>query len=378
MKAYLPAVFWLTCGGLLSVALLAPWHLGEAQVGQPQPMPKELTSYRDLVKKVLPAVVSLDAKLKAKAKAGVDRDDDVELVQQPGEGPKPGEAPKAGFGSGVLIDQRGVILTSFHVVEGAESVVVTLLDGRQFIATDIRGDRKTDLAVVVLDAKKAPAFPFLNLGDSDAMEIGDRVLAVGAPFGLSGSVTHGIISGKGRTGLNLNFYEDFLQTDAAINPGNSGGPLISLDGKVIGINAAIKSKSGGFQGVGLAVASNLCRTVAQALLTDGVVRRGYLGLHVRELSPELAAKLGMSKSGVVVGEVFENTPAAKAGLKTGDVLLTLGGRAVTDTKTLQNVVLGLPLNRATTVTFLRDGKQYSASLTIVEQPEDFGATKGPR
>jgi serine protease Do len=368
MKRWSCAAACLLLGAFLGSYFLAPLVHGQAK--QPTPVPKELTSYRDIVKRVLPAVVSLDAKLKPKAKAGLAGD--VIAAQQPA------EPPKGGFGSGVLIDAHGVVLTSFHVVENAEAVLVTMLDGRKFVSQDIRGDRKTDLAIVVLDTKGSGALPFLALGDSEAMEIGDRVLAVGAPFGLAGSVTHGIISGKGRSGMNLNLYEDFLQTDAAINPGNSGGPLIGLDGKVIGISAAIKSKTGGFQGVGLAVASNLAKTIVHALLTDGVVRRGYLGLQARELSPELAAKLGLGKQpGVVVGEVYDNTPASKAGLQSGDVITSLGGKAVSDSKMLETVVLSLPLNKAAGITILRGGKAMTLKVTIEEQPENFGVPRPP-
>jgi serine protease Do len=359
MNRWAFATVGLIIGGLIGSYFIAPALHGQpGKQPAPPAVPRELTSYRDLVKRVLPAVVSLEAKLKG----------------QPENQPKPpfGEAPKVGFGSGVIIDARGVILTAFHVVEGAEFVLVTFHDGRQVASRDIRGDKKTDLAIIVLDAKGQPALPYLSLGDSDAMEIGDRVLAGGAPFGLAGSVTHGIISGKGRNGLKLNMYEDFLQTDAAINPGNSGGPLINLEGKVVGINAAIKSKSGGFQGVGLAVASNLAKSVAQALLTDGVVKRGYLGCFVRELTPELAATLGLGKqAGVIVAEIYDNTPAAKAGLKVGDVITALGARPVPDTKTLQDIVIGLPLNKATSATIIRDGKTQTLQVTIVEQPENL-------
>jgi serine protease Do len=366
MNRWSCAAICLLLGGFGGSYFIAP--LVHGQVNQPAPLPRELTSYRDIVKRVLPAVVSLDAKTKPKAKTGP-----LEVPLQ-----QPLDQPKGGFGSGVLIDAHGIVLTSFHVVDNAESVLVTLLDGRKFVAQDIRGDRKTDLAIVVFDSKTTGTLPYLALGDSDAMEIGDRVLAVGAPFGLAGSVTHGIISGKGRSGMNLNLYEDFLQTDAAINPGNSGGPLINLEGKVVGINAAIKSKTGGFQGVGLAVASNLARTVAHALRTDGVVRRGYLGLQVRELSPELATKLGLNKqAGVVVGEVFDNTPASKAGVKSGDVITSIGGKAVSDTKGLETVVLSLPLNKAVGISIIRTGKTMTLKVTIEEQPEDYGVPRPP-
>jgi serine protease Do len=361
------AAVGLVVGGLLGSQFVAPTLY--SQPPQPaQPIPRELTSYRDVVKRVLPAVVSLEVNGKLKAAAPFPEGDIVPVQE-------PGKAPKAGFGSGVIVDPKGVVLTSFHVVEGSQTVEVTLADGRKLVSRDIRGDRKTDVAVIVLDARTGGPFPHLPLGDSDAMEIGDRVLAVGAPFGLSGSVTHGIISGKGRSGLNLNTYEDFLQTDAAINPGNSGGPLIALDGTVVGINAAIKSKSGGFQGVGLAVASNICKTAVQGLMKDGVVRRGYLGLQVREMTPPEVAKA--KQAGVLVVEIYSNTPAARAGLKSGDIITAVGGRPVQDTNTLQNIIIGSPLNKAVQMRLLRNGKSLTVPVTIEELPEAFNFPPPP-
>jgi serine protease Do len=210
------------------------------------------------------------------------------------------------------------------------------------------------------------------------MEIGDRVLAVGAPFGLTGTVTNGIISAKGRNGLNMNMYEDFLQTDAAINPGNSGGPLISLDGRVIGINSAIKSRSGGFQGIGLAIASNLGKNVMKQLEEHGVVKRGYLGVQIKGLEPEVAAKLGVNDGkGVVVGQVFEGSPAAKGGLKAGDVITTVNGKTIKDGRDLQLMVATLPLGKPVDVKVVRDGKAQDMKVTVEEQPEEFGNTRVP-
>jgi serine protease Do len=205
------------------------------------------------------------------------------------------------------------------------------------------------------------------------MEIGDRVLAVGAPFGLTGSVTAGIISAKGRNGLNMNMYEDFLQTDAAINPGNSGGPLVSLDGKVVGINSAIKTRSGGFQGVGLAVASNLAKSVVRSLEKDGVVHRGYLGVQVRGLDPEVARRLGVPKdTGILVGQVFAKTPASSAGLQAGDIITEIGGKKIRDGHSLQRTVADLPLKQPVELKVMRDGKNVVLHVTIEEQPGDFG------
>ena len=211
------------------------------------------------------------------------------------------------------------------------------------------------------------------------MEIGDRVLAVGAPFGLTGSVTHGIISAKGRNGLNMNMYEDFLQTDAAINPGNSGGPLVNLDGKVIGINAAIKSRSGGFQGVGLAIASNLAKNVMDQLLKDGVVHRGYLGVQIKDLiDKDLAQRLGLKEDQhgvVVVAGLRQVSRRAKAALQAGDVITAIAGKPVKDGRELQRVVAGLPLGKPVDMVVLRDGKPQTLKVTIEEQPKEFGTAR---
>jgi serine protease Do len=379
----------------LIVAASGGYFLGgqglQGQVAAPPAIPKELTSYRDVVKKVLPAVVSIDVKARPTAKG---RQPSPRLQPRGRDLPIPEEfrrffeefewhqfemperSPHLGFGSGFLIDPKGVILTNNHVVEGADSVEIQLKDGRKFVSRDIKADPKTDLAIIRLDAKDN--LPYLELGDSDAMEIGDRVLAVGAPFGLTGTVTHGIISAKGRNGLNMNMYEDFVQTDAAINPGNSGGPLVNLEGKVVGINSAIKSRSGGFQGVGLAVASNLAKSVVPQLLKDGTVKRGYLGVQIKDLDPEIAPRLGLKdQSGVVIAAVHENTPAAKAGLKDGDVLTSLAGKPIKDGRELQRMVAGLPLGKPVEVTVVRDGKPVMLQVVIEEQPREFGSARVP-
>ncbi len=248
--------------------------------------------------------------------------------------------------------------------------------GANFIPKNIRGDRSTDLAIIILD-HKGP-FPTLTLGDSDAMEIGDRVLAVGAPFGLTGSVTSGIISAKGRNGLKMNQYEDFLQTDAAINPGNSGGPLVNLDGQVVGINAAIKSRSGGFQGVGLAAASNLAKRVVMALRTEGIVRRGYLGVQIRELSADVATRLKVpDEAGIAVAQVFENTPAARGGLRDGDIIIELAGKRIKDANSFQRLVAYLPLKQAVEIQVLRDRQPLALNVTVEEQPKEFSTIMAP-
>lgn len=369
------------------------YFVGSHSVGQQPAAPvplavNEPVSFRDIVKRVLPAVVSIEAKGKpTPAKIGPKNpvkpfvpdgvpEEFKKYFEDFRQVPDMGE-PRLGFGSGFFIDPQGVLLTNYHVVEGADYAVVTLTDGRKFNSKSIHGDRRTDLAVVKLDLKGATV-PFLEMGDSDAMEIGDRVLAVGAPFGLTGSVTQGIVSAKGRHNLNMNMYEDFIQTDAAINPGNSGGPLVNLEGKVVGINAAIKSRSGGFQGVGLAVASNLAKQVSRSLKADGVVKRGYLGVQVRELDAEVANRLGVANgTGIVISDVFENTPAAKAGIQAGDVLTSIAGKVIKDGKALQHTVASLPIGQASEAVVVRDGKTVTLNVTVEEQPNDFGSATVP-
>jgi serine protease Do len=379
----------LLLGGIAGHSLLK----GEAPA--PTPVPKELTSYRDVVKKVLPAVVSIEGKsvatpVKAKQPRKRPPVDDQQVPEELrrffeefGQVPFDFDrAPQMGFGSGFLVDPKGVVLTNHHVVDGAESVVVTLHDGRKFTSKDIKTDQMTDLAIVRLDTKEG--LPYLRLGDSEAMEIGDRVLAVGAPFRLQGTVTAGIISSKGRS-LGMNIYEDFLQTDAAINPGNSGGPLVNLQGEVVAINSAIKSRNGGWQGIGLAVSSNLAKNVMEQLEKNGVVRRGYLGVHIKDVADrDLAARLGVpADGGVLVTQVESNAPAGKAGVKDGDVITAVDGKPVHNMYELLMQVAWLEPGKAVELQVVRDGKPQTLRAMIEEQPKDFAqrdvpAHAGPR
>ncbi|HEV2948639.1 MAG TPA: Do family serine endopeptidase [Gemmataceae bacterium] len=380
--SFAPLYFLALCGmagSLVGQSIL----LGETKLAKtvrPEP-----TSFHDVVKNVLPAVVTIESNQKVSmAKAEIPglrgkfgdlpglpdelRKKFEEFGQQPFE---PQESqPRHAFGSGFIVDPKGVILTNEHVVHGAKQVEVHLQDGRKFFSKNIKTDPKTDLAIVKLDVNES--LPALEMGDSDAMEIGDRVLAVGAPLGMTGTVTSGIISAKGRD-IHMNMYEDFLQTDAAINPGNSGGPLVNLDGKVIGINSAIKSRTGGFQGIGLAVSSNLAKNVMSQLLKDGNVHRGFLGVQVAPLSPEVAKHLGLANAdGVVISKVSAGAPAAKAGLKEGDIVTTLAGKPIKDVRGLQRAVTELPLGQPVDVTLWRDGVSKQVSVTIEEQPRAYG------
>ena len=381
----------------LSVGLIGgPVLKGQAPVQTG--IPKDHDSYSPVVKKVLPAVVSIETHPKPVVKQakqpgrkrlpeGLDKQQLPEEFRkfledfggQPFQFEFPDQSPATSFGSGFLVDAHGTILTNNHVVDNADEVEVQLADGRKFTSKDIKTDPKTDLAVVRIQTNES--LPYLELGDSKAMEIGDRVLAVGAPFHLLGSVTAGIISGKGRN-VHINMYEDFLQTDAAINPGNSGGPLVNLEGKVIGINTAIKSSSGGSQGVGLAIASDMAKRIMHDLLTNGHVSRGYLGVQVKDLDEEVASRLGLKEHqpGVLVAKVEDDSPAAKAGVKDGDVITELAGKKVLNRYDLVQRVGDLSAGKPAAMTVVRDGKPVSLQVSVAERPADEAAAnnKPPR
>ncbi len=284
----------------------------------------------------------------------------------------PDQPMRRGVGSGVIVDAEGIILTNSHVVDGADEVLVELADGRQFKATDIRSDLRTDLAVLRIETDSP--LPVARLGDSDELEIGDWVVAMGNPFELSHTVSAGIISAKGRTlsGSRRAERAIFLQTDAAINPGNSGGPLVALDGTVVGINTAIASRSGGFQGIGFAIPINLARWVSEQLVEHGTVRRAYLGVSIRPITADLADHVGVPvRGGVLVMEAHRDTPAAKAGLEPGDVILSFAGRPVTTTRELQEVVERSAPGAEQEIEILRDGERMTLTVTLESMAEDF-------
>jgi serine protease Do len=284
--------------------------------------------------------------------------------------PTPSPRKQAGIGSGVIIDPAGVILTNNHVVDGAGKVIVRIHDGREFVATEVLTDPQTDIAVIKI--KTDDALPFAKLADSDAAQVGDWVVALGQPFGLESTVTAGIISAKNR-GIGITDRENFIQTDAAINPGNSGGPLVNLRGEIVGINTAISSRTGGNNGIGFAVPSNLAGWVKDQLLSNGKVQRSYLGVAIQPVSYELASQLGVpARGGVAVTDVFPDTPAAKAGLQTGDVIVKFGGTAVSTPQQLQLVVERTPVGEKTTVEVVRDGKTIDLSYEPATAPDDFG------
>jgi serine protease Do len=277
-----------------------------------------------------------------------------------------GQPRQQGIGSGVIATKDGYILTNNHVVDGADEVKVTLQDGRDFAARVVGRDPKSDVAVIKIDARDLPVVP---MADSDKVEVGDVVLAVGNPFGIGQTVTSGIVSATGRGGAIGLDYEDFIQTDAAINPGNSGGALIDAEGRLVGINTAILSRSGGNQGIGFAIPVNLARDVMENLVKDGKVTRGYLGVLIQDVTPTLAEEFKLKDStGALVGDVTPKSPAEKAGLKSGDIITEFDGHKVTDSRHLKLSVARTHPGQTVALKVLRDGATKNMQVSVRELP----------
>ena len=345
-------------------------------------------AFREAAKRVKPAVVAVATSQTVAAPMSPSGDLGDEFMRrffglEPDEGPSPrgrGQARKfqrQGLGSGVIVDSGGYILTNNHVVEGADEILVHLADGREFKAKVVGTDPPTDIAVIQV---KAANLPVAALGSSEKAEVGDWVLAIGAPFGLEQTVTAGIISATGRSNVGITDYEQFLQTDCAINPGNSGGPLVNMRGQVIGINTAIASRSGGYMGVGFAVPIDLAHEVMKRIRQTGHVTRGWMGVGIQRLTPELAESMKLkTDQGVLVSQIFEGGPADKAGIKAGDAIIELNGKPVKTPSELQNTVAWLAPGAKTDVVILRDGKRQTLKVTVdkrPEQPEALAAAPG--
>jgi len=280
----------------------------------------------------------------------------------------PREQREMSLGSGVFVDERGTILTNYHVVEQAQEVKVALSDGRETKARILGADQRTDLAVLRVEKD---SLPHAAMGDSEKMEVGDVVLAVGNPFGLGETVTMGIISAIGRGSLGLADYEDFIQTDAAINPGNSGGALVNTRGEVIGINTAIYSRSGGYQGIGFAIPSNMARDVLDSIVKTGRVVRGYTGLAIQGLTPELARAFGLDDArGAVVAGVDPDGPAAEAGLRRGDVIVSFRGRPVVSDNDVRTQLSRLKPGERAVLEIVRDGRRREVTMVLSEPPAE--------
>ncbi|WP_417849879.1 Do family serine endopeptidase [Thalassoglobus sp.] len=343
--------------------------------------PSDLSlAFREVSEKVLPAVVSISTETQARQldQAGTFQspeeemfrrffgDDErfKEMFKQPRQIPK-----RMGAGSGFIVNASGIILTNSHVVEGADRVTVRLSDGREIEAESWNFDPRSDVAVVRIDVDEE--LPFVALGESEAMHIGDWVLALGNPLNVGTTVTAGIISATQRA-PGINEREDYIQTDAAINPGNSGGPLVNLHGEVIGINTAISSRSGGYDGIGFAIPSTMVRWVADQLIESGVVKRSYLGVQLQQISNDLREQLQVPfGQGALISDVGSNSPASKAGLQPGDIVMEFNGKKISNRDDLVDVVEKSKPGKSYQAEILRDGKRVKLNVRLEQMPSDY-------
>lgn len=371
--------FALVCSVFLSMAVWA-CHTGGSSASAASPAFAQ--GFADIVKKVTPAVVNIAVTGGGEAGRG-------RRPLPPGPfGPPPGEEPggeqpptpppfppgphgrpEQSAGSGVILDPSGYIVTNNHVVEGASQITVTLSDRREFSAKIIGTDPKTDLAVIKIDAKDLPS---LKWAEYEKLQVGDLVLAIGSPFGLSSTVTLGIISALGRGNVGIADYEDFIQTDAAINPGNSGGALVNVNGELIGINTAIFSRTGGSEGIGFAIPSSIALDIVDSLQKTGKVVRGWMGVAIQEITPALAKsfKIPEQKKGVLISDVNENGPSFAAGIKRGDVVIAFNGKEVQSVSQLRNMVARTVVGKDAQIKILRDGKEQTLNVKVAERPSD--------
>lgn len=386
--------YWLAGVSLVGIGLVAGWQLSgtptwSAAVDTPPGVSaptgaQERTiggtqdSYAPIVEKVGPAVVRIEMRGQAKQERTQMQDLPPFFRDFFGPDSQRRRPPQRGIGSGVIVDGNGYIITNNHVVEDADRITVTLEDGRELAGKLVGSDPPTDVAVVKIEEKGLPTLAF---ADSDAAREGDVVLAVGYPFGVFGrSVTMGIISGKGRStqrGADTG-YEDFLQTDAPINTGNSGGALINTRGELVGIPTQIWSPTGGNIGIGFAIPSNMARSVMDQLLKTGKVTRSQLGVLVQQPDADVVAALNLpSNQGVVVQEVQPDSPAERAGLRQYDFIVQLDGKKIQDSNELRNLVASQPPGRKSKVTFVRDGKEQTATVTLEERKAEADTSRGP-
>ena len=340
-----------------------------------------LPDFATLAKRVGPSVVNVSTTQVRKAAADTpspfDSDDPMSQFWQRffgGRMPRGGSQRQTGLGSGFIIDRNGTILTNYHVVDGAQKISVTLSDGKTYDAKVIGKDQKTDIAVVKIDAGQD--LPAVTLGDSDRLEVGEWVMAIGNPFGLDHTVTSGIVSAKGRQ-IGQGPYDNFIQTDASINPGNSGGPLINLRGEVVGITTAIYSQSGGNIGIGFAIPTNSVKELLPQLKDKGRVVRGYLGTTVQKITPEIADSMGLKQQrGALVADVMRGSPAERAGIKTGDIITEFNSKEVKDSAELPALVARVAPGTTAPIKVLRDGKEISFPITVGEMKDTEVATAG--
>jgi serine protease DegQ len=341
--------------------------------------PSATNSYSDAARKAVPSVVNIFT-TKAAAKISPNHpflnDPVFRRFFGDQQGGGPGKQQSSSLGSGVIVSSEGLVLTNHHVVEAADNIEVLLSDGRRTKAKVVGSDPETDLAVLQTELVGLPAMPF---GSSDNAKVGDVVLAIGNPFGVGQTVTMGIVSALGRNQLGINTFENFIQTDAAINPGNSGGALVDTEGRLLGINTAIYSRSGGSLGIGFAIPASTVRSVVDQITKGGSVVRGYIGVEPQDVTPELAEAFKLSrKDGAIIAGVMPTGPAAKAGVKTGDILIAVEGKPVTNTATMLNLVSQLIPDSQVPFKFVRDGKDVDLVITVGRRPKQQAQPQQPQ
>jgi serine protease Do len=350
-------------GGALSKSEVRPEAAHDVTVqGHPGFGQLAGVSVADVAERVLPSVVTISTT--------------VVRQQPPGMFPffgGGGERQAQGMGSGVIVSADGYVLTNNHVVTEAKQIKVTVSDKREFDATVVGTDPKSDLAVIKIKSPPSGLRP-VEFGDSSKLRLGDTVLAIGNPLGVGQTVTMGIVSAKGRADLGITAYEDFIQTDAAINPGNSGGALINTEGKLVGINTAILSRTGGYQGIGLAIPTSMAQPIMETLKQSGKVSRGFLGVGIQDVDQDLVSALKLpSQHGVLLTDVRGGGPGAKAGLARGDVVVKVDGKPVTSTGQFRNLIASSGAKKRVGLEIVRDGKAQSVSVELGEVPEDPNA-----
>src|SRR5687767_2949947 len=352
---------WLPARAASQIAVVQ-----QAPTTGPLPTAVRIGSYHEAVQRAAPSVVNISTSKEIRAPRHPLLNDPLFrrfFGEQPGD-----DAQRAGsLGSGVIVSNTGYVLTNHHVVEAADEIEVALHDGKKLLAKVVGNDPETDLAVLRVSSDTLPAITF---GSSDALKVGDVVLAIGNPFAVGQTVTSGIISALGRTGLGINTFENFIQTDAAINPGNSGGALVDASGNLIGINTAIFSRSGGSMGIGFAIPVSTAKMVLEQIVKSGSVTRGWIGVEVQELTPPVADsfKLGVQR-GALIANVLRGGPADRAGVRQGDVLMEVDGKPVADPTAMLNLIAALQPGAPTKMKLRRQGQDVEATVNVGRRPK---------
>ncbi|HVS27328.1 MAG TPA: Do family serine endopeptidase [Burkholderiales bacterium] len=347
--------------------LPAGWRGGNVvsfREAAPDVTTKKINSYSDAAKKAMPSVVNIFTSKEVRVPRHPLMDDPLFRHFFGDRGDE--KRRSTSLGSGVIVSPQGYILTNHHVVRAAEEIEILLADGRKTTARIVGADPETDLAVLKVDMKSLPAITF---GRSEEASVGDVVLAIGNPFGVGQTVTMGIVSAIGRNHLGINTFENFIQTDAAINPGNSGGALVDASGNLIGVNSAIYSRTGGSLGIGFAIPTSVAKQVLEQIIRSGGVTRGWIGVEAQDLSKELAESFKLANTnGALIAGVLRNSPADKAGVKPGDILLAVEGKPVSDSLSMLNLIAALPPGRPAAFTLIRNQTEVQLKITVGKRP----------